>query len=39
MTPLLSDLTGITIWTAVPIVVLTIIIRLVWRRGKNLEEP
>jgi hypothetical protein len=39
MSPLLSDLTAITIWTAVAIVILTLLIRLVWRRGKDVEEP
>ena len=39
MRPLLSDLTAITIWTAVPFVVLTTLIRLAWRRGKHVEEP
>lgn len=39
MRPLLSDLTAITIWTAVPFVVLTAVIRLAWRRGRNVEEP
>jgi hypothetical protein len=39
MTPLLSDLTAITLWTAVPFVVLTALIRWAWRRGKHVEEP
>jgi preprotein translocase subunit SecG len=39
MRPLLSDLTAITIWTAVPFIALTMIIRLVWRHGKHVEEP
>jgi hypothetical protein len=39
MTPLLSYLTEVTIWTAVPMAVLTLLIRLAWRRGKNVEEP
>jgi hypothetical protein len=39
MRPLLSDLTAMTIWTAVPFVVLTAVIRLAWRRGRSVEEP
>ena len=39
MTPLLSDLTAITIWSTISIAVLTVVIRLAWRRGKDVEEP
>jgi ABC-type uncharacterized transport system permease subunit len=39
MSPLLSDLTVITIWTAVPMVIMTTLIRVVWRHGKHVEEP
>jgi hypothetical protein len=39
MIPLLSDLATITIWTAVPIALLTVVIRVAWRRGKHVEEP
>lgn len=39
MNPLLGSLTAITIWSAVSIVVLTIVVRYMWRRGKHVEEP
>ena len=39
MSPLLSDLTIVTIGAAVLIGVLTAVIRLAWRRGKRVEEP
>lgn len=39
MNPLLSDLTGVTIGVTAVLVLLTLVIRYGWRRGKGVEEP
>ena len=39
MSPILADLTVVTIWTALPVILLTFLIRVAWRRKKDVEEP
>lgn len=39
MKPLLADLTGIMIGSGLSLILLAIIARHVWRRGKHVEEP
>ncbi len=39
MRPLLTDLTGIMIWSGVSLVALVAVARYLWRRGKHVEEP
>lgn len=39
MRPLLTDLTEIMIWSGTSLVVLAVIARYLWRRGKHVEEP
>jgi hypothetical protein len=39
MRPLLADLTGIMIWSGLSLILLSIITRYIWRRGKHVEEP
>jgi hypothetical protein len=39
MRPLLTDLTGIMIWTGAFLVALAVVARYLWRRGKRVEEP
>jgi hypothetical protein len=39
MRPLLAGLTGIMIWSGGALILLAIVARYIWRRGKHVEEP
>ncbi len=39
MRPLLSDLTGIMIWSGLSLAALAVVTRYLWRRSKHVEEP
>jgi hypothetical protein len=36
---MLGDLTPLTVYTTIGIFTITVVIRYLWRRGKDVEEP